>query len=371
MSGIITYKEHSADAFERLLESANGNKDSDENLIVTESLGLSWGELSRKQFTNTEKILFGLVRGNVGSLFAVTNLGKTTLSLNICLSMAAGRTFAPFVNGSQGGRRVMIIDGESTLYELKADLQRMTQGWSSQECALVEENLFLLCDEEIDEESLNLSDPHHMKAVTEASREFKPDLIVVDTLSALFTLKSENDNAEIKRVIMQPLKSLAKDVNSAVLLLHHVGKQNEDGRTNVGAYAGRGGSNIGALSRSVALLKTDTQDTERVVFSVPKAKGFRLEPLLMRLDRDTRWFVPSNETVLPRQTSYETVISTVRSFGQPVKRKEIDAALKGKMGVSTITRNLDEALSREDLVSPKYGYYEAPEDIKPPEDFGF
>jgi RecA-family ATPase len=371
MSVNTTYEEHSADAFESLLESANGNKDLDDNLIITESLGLSWGELSRKQFSNAEKFLFGLMRGNVGSLFAITNLGKSTLSLNICLSMAAGRTFEPFVKGFHGGRRVMVIDGESTQYELKADLQQMMQGWTPQERALVEENLFIFCDEEIEDEPLNLSDPRHMRATTKAAREFKPDLIVVDTLSALFTLKNENDNAEIKRVVMQPLKSLAKDVNAAVLLLHHIGKQNEDGRTSVGAYAGRGGSAIGALSRSVALLKTDTQDPERVVFSVPKAKGYRLEPLLMRLDRDARWFIPTNETVTPQPTNYELVVSTVKSFGEPVKRKEIDAALNGKMAAATITRNLEEAVSRGDLIKPKFGYYGAPEDTQPPEDFGF
>jgi uncharacterized metal-binding protein len=370
MSFNTTYQEHSADAFESLLN-ASGNKDSDESLIITESLGLTCGELLLKQFPNTEKILFGLVRGNVGSLFAVTNLGKTTLSLNICLSMAAGRTFEPFVKGLSEGRRVMVIDGESTQYELKADLQRMMQDWSPQECALVKENLFLFCDEEIDDEPLNLSDPRHMKAVAEAARAFKPDLIVVDTLSALFNLKSENDNAEIKRVVMQPLKRLAKDANAAVLLLHHVGKQNEDGRTSVGAYAGRGGSNIGALSRSVALLKTDTQDSERVIFSLPKVKGYRLEPLLMRLDRDARWFIPTNETVAPQPTNYELVVSTVKSFGEPVKRKETEAALSGRMDKSTVTRHLTEAVSRGDLINPKYGYYAAPEDAQPPEDFGF
>lgn len=370
MSGNTTYAELTADAFESLLVSANGNKSSDENLTVTESLGLSWGELSRKQFTNTEKILFGLMRGNVGSLFAVTNLGKTTLSLNICLSIAAGRTFEPFVKGFHGGRRVMVIDGESTQYELKADVQRMMQDWSPEERGLVERNLLIICDEEIDDESLNLSDPRHMKAITEAARGFKPDLIVLDTMSALFDLKSENDNAEIKRVVMQPLKKLAKDANAAVLLLHHIGKQNEDGRTSIGAYAGRGGSAIGALSRSVALLKTDTQDPERVIFSVPKAKGYRIEPLLMGLDREARWFIPTNETVTPQPTNYELVVSTVKSFGEPVRRKKIDAALNGKISIATIGRNLEEAVSRGDLINPKYGYYGVPEDNQP-KDFGF
>jgi hypothetical protein len=332
-------------------------------------LGLSWRELSKREFTNTERILFGLMRGNVGTMFAVTNLGKTTLALNICLSLAAGRTFEPFVKGSRDGHRVMVIDGESTQPELKADLERMMRNWSSQERELVEENLYVICDQEISEEPLNLSNPAHMAAIIECAQRFQPDLIVVDTLSALFTLRSENDNAEIKNVVMQPLKKMAKDANAAVWLLHHIGKQNEDGQASVGAYSGRGGSNIGALARTVVLLKPDKHDPERVVFSIPKAKGFRLEPLLMRLDTDARWFITSKETPLPQPTNYELVVSTVKSYGRPMKRKEINDALAGSMSMQTITRQLEQALTRSDLVTPKYGFYCAPElvDLSGPE----
>jgi hypothetical protein len=324
-------------------------------------LGLSWRELSKREFINTEKVLFGLMRGNVGTMFAVTNLGKTTLALNICLSLAAGRTFEPFVKGSRRGRRVMVIDGECTQPELKADLERMMRNWSSEERELVEENLHLICDQEINEEPLNLSNPAHMGAIIECAQRFQPDLIVVDTLSALFTLRSENDNAEIKNVVMQPLKKMAKDANAAVWLLHHIGKQNEDGQATVGAYSGRGGSNIGALARTVVLLKPDKHDPERVVFSIPKAKGFRLEPLLVRLDADARWFITSKETPLPQPTNYELVVSTVKIYGRPMKRKEINAALAESMSMQTITRHLEQALTRGDLVTPKYGFYCAPE----------
>lgn len=229
--------------------------------------------------------------------------------------------------------------------------------------------MYIICDQEINEESLNLSNPAHIAAIIECAHRFQPDLIVVDTLSALFTLRSENDNAEIKNVVMQPLKKLAKDADAAVWLLHHIGKQNEDGQAAVGAYSGRGGSNIGALARTVVLLKPDKHDPERVVFSIPKAKGFRLEPLLMRLDTDARWFITSKETPLPEPTNYELVVSTVKSYGRPAKRKEIDAALTGSMSKQTITRQLEQALSRQDLVKTKYGFYCAPElaDLSEPE----
>lgn len=357
------YTDFAAQDFEREFGGSENNSgnESKPDTSTELSLGLPWSHLSKCQFPNVENILFGLLPGNVGAMFAVTNLGKTTLALNIALTMASGRTFPPFVpQNIPEGRRVLLIDGESTLPELKADLETMMQPWVSQERAIVEENLFILCDEEIENEPLNLSNPAHLSAITDCSRKFEPDLIIVDTLSALFSLRSENDNAEIKRVVMQPLKKLAKDANAVVWLLHHVGKQSEDGKAPVGAYLGRGGSSIGGLSRTVTVLKRDSLDPSKVIFSVEKAKGFRLEPVLMSLEEGTRWFVPTNEIVPRQQSNYETVVTTVKSFGRLVKRKEIVDALDRKMSEATITRHLSEAVSRNDLTSPKYGHFAPP-----------
>jgi hypothetical protein len=275
--------------------------------------------------------------------------------------MAAGRTFYPFVKEHPGGRKVMFIDGESTLPELKADLELMMRDWSQSERELVEQNLHVVCDEEINDEPINLSEPEHLAAITEAAREFEPDLIIVDTLSALFTLRDENNNSEIKKVVMQPLKNLAREANAVVWMLHHIGKKNEDGKSTVGAYAGRGGSNIGGLSRVTANLTQDKMDAERVVFELTKAKGFRLKPVLMQLNHDSRWFVPLNEKPEPKMTNYELIVSTVKNFGRWVRRKEVDAALDGKLSTPRITEYLAQAETRNDLIKPKYGYYCAPE----------
>jgi len=358
------YTAHPAEEFERKFGDGETNSAS-ENLSQTavhKLHGLSWGDLSKREFTNTEKIIFGLVRGNVGTMFAVTNLGKTTFTLNLALTLAAGRTFHPFVkNNPIWGRRVLIVDGESTQPELKADLDVMMRNWSLAERELVKQNLFIVCDEELGDEPLDLAKSEHIEALGEVALTFKPDLIIIDTMSALFTLRNESDNAEIKRAVMQPLKKLGKDANAVVWLLHHIGKQNEDGRAIVGAYLGRGGSNIGGLSRVVTALKQDVKDRESIIFSLEKAKGYHLEPVRMTLDRDARWFVPSNEVVMPEPTNYQLIISTVRNFGRMAKRKEVVEALAGKMSDSTITRNLSEAVTRGDLVSPKVGYYGLPD----------
>src|SRR3712207_5901311 len=74
-------------------------------------LGILWGEFRKRTFREAEKILFGMRRGNVGLLIAETDIGKTTLALNLSLTLAADRTFHPFVTDKRGRLRVMFIDG--------------------------------------------------------------------------------------------------------------------------------------------------------------------------------------------------------------------------------------------------------------------
>src|SRR5215210_5158169 len=103
------FTDYGAEDFEQKFGDGS-NTPASESLPATTKetlLGLAWGELSKREFANVEKILFGLFRGNVGAMFAVTGLGKTTFSLNIALTLAAGRTFHPFVKGNGGeGQRV-------------------------------------------------------------------------------------------------------------------------------------------------------------------------------------------------------------------------------------------------------------------------
>jgi RecA-family ATPase len=324
------------------------------------SIGVLWGELKERAFTNTEQILFGIRRGNVGVLVAETEIGKTTLSLNLCLTLAANKTFPPFVDKQYSGRRIMYIDGEATQAELRDDISRMICEWTEGR-ELLDSNLLLLCDEELDEELLTLSNPSHLAAVKRKAQEFKPDLIIVDTMSALFTLHDENSNAEVKRVVMQPLKMLAKEANAGLMLAHHSGKsRSEEGGMKSHAYLGRGGSNFGCLARSVVTLRASNKsDKERVILSIPKAKGFRLADVVMQYDPETRWFKVTDERPVVRATCFEEVMAFV-SQEQGASKAEIVEALESKYSSRAMEVALTEAIRSGRLVRPRQGFYALP-----------
>jgi hypothetical protein len=332
-------------------QSGNG-----ENQLVS-----SWREFSTREFEIREKIISELEVGEVGVVFASTDVGKTTLSLNLALMLAAGGAFEPLVEAQEGGRRVLYIDGESRQARLQADITRMLHDWDHDETALVDPNLYLACDTTLEGDQLDLTKRKHWKWLEAEAARVKPALIVLDTMVSLFSLNNENDNSEVSRKVMRPLAKLASDTGAAVLLLHHIGKLSEDAQAGTKAYRGRGASSIGAAARMVLLLKQDSNDPDLVGLSCAKVKGKKFSDVLLRLQRDARWFVNTGTAPAKELTGYRRVVEFVIGFGRSVKRSEIEKALKNSISKSQIGKHLTEAVERSDLVSAKYGHYSTPE----------
>ena len=321
----------------------------------------SWRDFSAKAFEIREKIVAELEVGEVGVVFASTDVGKTTLALNLSLMLAAAGTFEPLVEPKEGGRRVLYIDGESRKARLQADIRLMLRDWDDGENSLVDQNLYLACDTSLEGEQLDLTKRKHWKWLEDEAAQVKPALIVLDTMVSLFSLNNENDNSEVSRKVMRPLSKLASDTGAAILLLHHIGKLSEDAQAGTKAYRGRGASAIGAAARMVLLLKQDVNDPDRVSLSCAKVKGKKFSDVLLKLHRDARWFVNTHEAPAKEPTSYQRVIEIVRGLGRPVKRSEIEEELKTLISAPQIGKHLNAALGCGDLVQPKYGYYAASE----------
>jgi RecA-family ATPase len=344
------FKDYSGDEFKREFGEATAEE------AGAPSIGFLWRDFKSQRFPEAERILFGLRRGNVGLLVAETEKGKTTLSLNLCLTLAADRLFPPFITERRGGRRIMYVDGESTQAELQEDVSRMMREFSQSERTLLDENLLILCDEQVDGELLNLANTRHMNAAIEAARWFKPDLTVIDTMAALFDLEEENSNTEVKQRVMQPLKMLAREANGALLLAHHIGKpKSEEGRIGSRAYLGRGASNFGCLARSVVTMAApSTADAERVIVTVPKAKGYRLNDIVLRLDRDSRWFKVMDESAPETSSCLKDIVASVNLR---MKTSEIVDAFTGKHSRRAVEDALTEGVRQRLIQKPQHGWY--------------
>lgn len=316
----------------------------------------SLGDMLKDDIPPQEEILFGLARGNVAQLVGTTNAGKTTLILNVCLRLAAGESCWPLAPSVPQPRRILYIDFEATKPELVKHILAMKQNFSDDSWALIEQNFIPFPDPLLGDEPLDLSNSSHLNLVINIAKDLRVDLIIIDTVSAAFDIQNENDNAEIKRTVMKPLKRLARltnavvienelDASAAVLFTHHSGKPNET-MTGEAAYSGRGASAFGGLSRAVFQIVPDRIKGDGFIqLRCAKAKRPKFEPVLLRLDQERAWFDvcedrPSSEQPL----TMNELVAFVTNKGGDVDNKTIHAEFAKRASKKTIDRRKAQAI---------------------------
>lgn len=307
-------------------------------------VGCTFGELQRIELPARVEIVRGLGRGENGQLNAVSHTGKSTLIRNLALNLVLGKPFEPLTAGGKR-YRVAIIDSEDTLTFLRSDLNKMQADLSNAEKKLVEENLYLICEHSFGNEDLKLNKPEHFERVVDAINDFGADFVFIDTVTSAFDIRNENDNSEVIKYVMNPLKRFARLTNAGVLTAHHIGKAKlENGETKEGVHRGRGASAFADKSRTIFNLDKDGDD--QVILSCPKLKGEKFPDTIFKYDKDRRLFERQGETCIV--TNYEILLDAFEN-DKSYKRKDIDEILEGEMSKATITRNLKTAIERGDL----------------------
>lgn len=317
-------------------------------------IGLTFGELLNKDLPPREEIIFGLGRGEVGLLNAVNNAGKTTLLRNLMISLGIGEPFAPFGNFVLP-KRVAFLDFEDTLSYLRKDLKTMLDKFPAG-IERFNDNALLIC-EYIDgqDEDLSLSKLNHLAVLTENLKRFAPDLIIIDTIGSAFQIRDENNNAEVRKFIMRPLKHLAKDVNAALLATHHIGKpKTEEGQTKEASFRGRGASSFADMARLVLNLEKDNLG-ECVILTCAKVKGERFTDTKLKLNKENRWFEMIGES---KEISTYDLMLEMFDDGKQYTTKEVVDEFSGVIAERTLKRLLNEAVTREQLRKIRQGVYQ-------------
>lgn len=327
-----------------------------------------WGDLKRKEMPRPEMIINGLPRGSVALLQAVTNVGKTTLALNLAVSLATGREFYPLCEAGPP-RKILFIDYETPEAMFQDDLNVMSRRLSEEEIRLLDQNFRSYCFMRTDDDrELILENEDLWKHLALTAREWRADMIVIDPVSLAFPNVDENDNTSITSKMHGPLRSIVKMSGAALLFTHHVGKEkSEEGRARVGAYRSRGGSSIGGLARLILDLDTYSETgVGHVTLSCQKVKG-KSEPTVdLALDLDTRWFVAQKKIKDPMEKKYERMIEVIEEEGREMKREEIWIKTTGIFGSKeTLDRYLERGLKEGKLVKVRSGVYQARQVVRP------
>ena len=135
----------------------------------------------------------GIVKGSLTLVGGDPGIGKSTLLLQICRYQA------------NSGKKVVYVSGEESLKQIKMRAQRLGG---------FKENVFLLCETDIN-------------AAAEAVREAKPDMVVVDSVQAMYSEEITSAAGSVSQVreVTSVLMQLAKVEGIAVFLVGHVTKE--------------------------------------------------------------------------------------------------------------------------------------------------
>lgn len=223
-------------------------------------------------------------RGVITFLTGEPSAGKSWLAVTLAAAVSNGRGL-PFGLATEPGR-VLYLTAEDDLHvtirprleEAGADLARVYLAG----------------------EAVTLTDPAGLAWLLEAVDTFRPDLVVIDTLSAFFGGKADFHKANEARTFSAPLAALAAKSGAAVLVLRHGSKA--AGR-KVG-HIGQGSVDFTAAARSELLAGVDPNDDSRRAMVHTKANmgpkgssiGYQIEAL--EDDPDRSRFTWTGETNL-------------------------------------------------------------------------
>lgn len=142
----------------------------------------------------------GIVPGSVILIGGDPGIGKSTLMLQLALEMAARA-------------RVLYVSGEESERQIKMRALRLLRG-ASGESGPIPDNLFLVTET-------------NLGTILEHIAEFKPDLLVVDSVQTTYLQELDSSAGSVSQVreTASRLRELAKSSSMAVFLIGHVTKE--------------------------------------------------------------------------------------------------------------------------------------------------
>lgn len=150
----------------------------------------------------------GIVRGSVSLIAGDPGVGKSTLLLQIALSLSSGKD----------AQRVLYVSGEESADQIKMRAERIKnkvqRGKGTKVQYSEEDNLFLISISDAD-------------AIVEHIEEMKPDLVVIDSIQTIESQNVQGLSGSVGQVRYAALQftRTAKQHNIPVIIVGHVTKE--------------------------------------------------------------------------------------------------------------------------------------------------
>ena len=171
-------------------------------------------------------------RGSLVALAGSPGTGKSVLAYTIAIGIATGTPFLGWPIRTPG--RVLYFDQENSLADCSQYLKWAWVGLGKPDRRLLVSNLSFV--------HFQLGGSDWATRAADQTREFQPDIIIIDTTTPTCNVQDENDNAEAARVIARIRQMMAvTSPTAACIALKHAKVDHDNGRYTLrGAKAWEG-----------------------------------------------------------------------------------------------------------------------------------
>lgn len=176
--------------------------------------GVSPGELKNQAKQGPPPLIAGLLPSQAVVTFAgIPGIGKSFVALSWACAVATGEPW--FGRTVAGPYRVAYLLGEGW-----SQFGHRVQAWEDVHSRSLPDHLRFIDGAG---EGIDLTDDVQVKAIIERLRQMGPGLVIVDTFAMLARVESENDNAQVGKVLTAAHR-IVRATGATVVLVHHVSK---------------------------------------------------------------------------------------------------------------------------------------------------
>lgn len=240
--------------------------------------------------------------GGFSILASKPKVGKSTLSRNLALHTAQGKSFI----GREVNKGPVIY---YALEEKKHEVRRHFEDMG----AVGEEDIYIYAG------SVPMDALTHLREVTQS---IKPALIIIDPLFRLTRIKDGNDYAQVTQAL-EPLLRLARETGTHVLCTHHTTKGDRQGGDSV-----LGSTAIFSSVDTLILMRR--LENYRTIQTIQRY-GEDLEETTLHFDKDTRTLsIGKSKQEEDIDTVKKVIIEFLSSQEEPVTEAVITEEIEGR-----------------------------------------
>jgi archaellum biogenesis ATPase FlaH len=286
---------------------------------------LSWPELLALQLPDLEWIIEGLIpRGSFSMLFGREKAGKSLLANDMGLCVALDE---PFLDRAVRSGPVVFVSAEEHIREVRSRMRKRVGARSDVAVYLLQ------VDGTHDGYVMRIDQGQGVQDIVDVIAEYEPALMIFDVLRELHSGK-ENEVDDMAP-ILQPIRSIAHETNTAIVMVHHAGRSGE--------Y--RGSTGIGGAVDQLWKYERMGEDDDPEVRGRIKVEG-RYGPktlIQVKMGEAFRWELDGGAVVFPDETARGRILSVLRVQGMPMTAQEI-ADLIDTLAVKTVQNKISDMM---------------------------